>query len=98
MHELAVLNRSTVVTDEAVHAIVDAAQQDMDKNFSTEWGVGTQLTFVPHEDLESWKGKPNLVVLDTSDEANALGYHDFTPEGLPLGKAFAKTDQMYGAK
>jgi hypothetical protein len=70
----------------------------MDKNFSTEWGVGTQLTFVPHEDLESWKGKPNLVVLDTSDEANALGYHDFTPEGLPLGKAFAKTDQMYGAK
>jgi hypothetical protein len=37
-----------------------------------------------------------LVVLDDSDQAGALGYHDTTPEGLPLGKVFAKSDQQFG--
>lgn len=99
MQEIAVLNRSTVCTDDEVHGITEAAQQSLAENFRPQWGgITAKLTFVPSTDLESWKGKPNLVFLDTSDEANALGYHDFTPEGLPLGKAFAKTDQMYGAK
>lgn len=98
MQEIAVLNRSSVTTDDQVHTIVDAAQQDLTQNFAPAWGiVAPKLSFVPKTDLTSWKGKPNLVVLDTSDEANALGYHDLTPDGLPLGKAFAKTDKMYGA-
>src|SRR5262249_14726958 len=37
-----------------------------------------------------------LVILDNSDQAGALGYHDITNEGLPIGKIFAKTDQQYG--
>lgn len=99
MQTIAVLNRSTVVTDDEVRGITEAAQQDLTENFGPAWWTQTsKLTFVEHGDQESWRGKPNLVVLDTSDEANALGYHDFTPEGLPLGKAFAKTDQMDGAK
>lgn len=98
MQEICVLNRSTVVTDSEVHAIVDAAQKDLTDHFGPAWGITSKLTFVPHGDFTSWRGKPNLVVLDTSDEANALGYHDFTPQGLPLGKAFAKTDKLYGAK
>lgn len=99
MQEIAVLNRSSVATDDEVRAIVEASQQDLNENFAPGWSiVPTRLTAIAHDDVESWKGKPNLVVLDTSDEANALGYHDFTPEGLPLGKAFAKTDEMYGAK
>jgi hypothetical protein len=99
MQEICVLNRSSVATDDEVRAIAEASQQDLTENFAPAWEINpTRLTFVPHDDLTSWKGKPNLVVLDTSDEANALGYHDFTPEGLPLGKAFAKTDQMYGSK
>jgi hypothetical protein len=48
-------------------------------------------------------GKPKpgdwwLVILDNSDQADALGYHDVTAEGLPLGKVFAKTTQQYGEK
>jgi hypothetical protein len=98
MQEIAVLNRSSVATDDQVHTIVDAAQQDLNQNFAPGWRlIAPKLTFVPHTDLSSWKDKPNLVVLDTSDEATALGYHDLTPDGLPLGKAFAKTDALYGA-
>jgi hypothetical protein len=29
-----------------------------------------------------------LVILDTSDQAGALGYHDTTPDGRPYGKVF----------
>src|SRR6266571_4314023 len=35
-----------------------------------------------------------LVILDTSDVADALGYHDFTPAGRPIGKVFAQSDIM----
>jgi hypothetical protein len=37
-----------------------------------------------------------LVLLDDSDQANALGYHDLTSEGLPLGKVFAASDLKAG--
>jgi len=39
-----------------------------------------------------------LVVLDNSDQAGALGYHDLTPNGLPMGKIFAGSDLQYGSK
>ena len=35
-------------------------------------------------------------MLDDSDQANALGYHDLTSEGLPIGKAFAASDLKAG--
>ena len=45
------------------------------------------------------KPSPNswwLVVLDNSDQAGALGYHDITKTGLPIGKVFAGSDIQYG--
>ena len=36
------------------------------------------------------------MVLDNSDVAGALGYHELTPEGLPLGFVFAGTDRQHG--
>ena len=96
--DVAVLNRSTVATDEEVERITGALQQQVDRDFAPAWGVRTSLTFLPKGVTDGWQGRWNVVVLDTSDEANALGYHDLTPDGLPLGKCFAKTDQMVGAQ
>lgn len=91
---VAVLNRSTVMSDDEVQAVVHAMQQQLDHDFTPVWGAGAILHFQGAQDTSKlWSGKWNVVVLDTSDEANALGYHDLTPEGLPLGKAFAKTSQ-----
>src|SRR6266496_6184141 len=96
-HQVAVLNRSTVVEDAEVETIVKALQVQVDRDFEPAWGVGAQLDFLPKGEMTGWQGKWNLVVLDTSDEANALGYHDMTQEGLPLGKCFAKSDQIAGS-
>ena len=37
-----------------------------------------------------------MAILDDSDQAGALGYHDLTSEALPLDKVFAGTDLKYG--
>lgn len=96
-HNVAVLNRSSVLSDADAAKIVMALQSQATRDFAKVWGIDARLNFVPTTSTTGWQGKWNLVLLDTSDEANALGYHDVTPEGLPLGKVFAKTDQQYGA-
>lgn len=95
--EIAVLNRSTVATDEEVQTVTKAVERQVNEHYAPIWGVGAVLTFVPKASIQGWQGRSNIVVSDTSDEANALGYHDLTPEGLPLGKVFWKTTRLDGA-
>lgn len=96
LHKIAVLNRSSVFTDLEVENMAKAVAKQVQRDFSPVWGIGAHVYFVPQNDVTSWKGMWNIVVTDTSDEAGALGYHDLTPEGLPLGKVFAKTTLAYG--
>jgi hypothetical protein len=94
--QIAVTNESTVVADSAVQAAVAALQQQVAQDFAPVWGISASLIFVA-------KGSPPpsgawwLAVLDNSDQAGALGYHDLTPDGLPLGKVFAASDLQYGS-
>jgi hypothetical protein len=94
--DVAVLNRSSVVTDETAERYTKALKIQVTRDFAPFWGIDARVTFVPSTDLTSWKGKWNLVIADTSDEAGALGYHELTPEGLPVSYAFAKTDKLSG--
>lgn len=93
---ISVLNPSTAMKDEEVEALVPIMQKQL-VGFRDEWNVDAELEFVP-------KGKTPpagswwLSVLDSSDQAGALGYHDVTNEGLPLGKVFAGTDLANGYK
>lgn len=94
--KMAVINASTVVTDETqVKKVVAALQTQVSRDFAPVWGIDADLRYVP----KGGKPKPGewwLVILDDSDQAGALGYHDVTRQGLPVGKVFAKTDQVYG--
>jgi hypothetical protein len=93
--KVAVLNQSTVLTDEQVSAAIPALQTQVHRDFAPAWGTDADLTFVPHgsqPDPGAWW----LVVLDNSDQAGALGYHDLTTEGMPLGKVFAGTVMQAG--
>jgi hypothetical protein len=95
--KVAVINASTVLTDAQVQAVVPALQTQVHSHFAPAWGIDADLTFVP----KTTKPAPGtwwLVILDNSDQAGALGYHDVTTEGLPLGKVFAGTDLQYGAQ
>jgi hypothetical protein len=94
--QISVINSSTVLTDNQVSDVVPVLQKQVTQDFYPVWGVDAQLTFVPSTsdpDPSSWW----LVILDDSDQANALGYHDITSEGLPLGKVFAGSDMKFGS-
>lgn len=75
--------------------VVAALQIQVNRDFAPVWGIDAAVRYV------GLKEKPlptewALVILDNSDQADALGYHDLTKAGLPIGKIFAKTDFQYG--
>ena len=91
---VSIINASTVCSDGEVKSYVEALQQQVSRDFAPVWGADAELTFV----VAGTKPDPNtwwLVVLDNSDQAGALGYHDLTPAGLPIGKVFARTDHDF---
>lgn len=93
--KVSIINQTSCLQDAAIQPVVAALQIQVNRDFAPIWGVDADLTFVP-------KGTtpPNdhwwLVLLDNSDAAGALGYHELTPAGLPIGKVFCKTDLQYG--
>jgi len=93
--QISVINASTVLNDSDIRPVVQALQEQVTNDFLPAWGVDAELTFVPTGSApptSTWW----LTFLDDSDQAGALGYHDLTPDGLPLGKVFAATDLKYG--
>ena len=92
---ISVLNQSTVVPDADVARAVQALQVQVTRDFRPAWGIDAELAFIPSS-ATAPKGTWQLVILDDSDQAGALGYHDLTEDGLPIGKVFAKTDLTYG--
>jgi hypothetical protein len=95
MTTLAIINNSTVLTDAQVQTIVDPLQYQITVHFVPLWGRYAKVKFIPKGQVPP-PGSWWLTIFDTSDQAGALGYHDLTPEGLPLGKVFAKSDMDNG--
>ena len=92
---ISVINASTVLADSDIEPVVEALQQQVTRDFRPPWGIDARLSFVPKGATppgDTWW----LTILDDADQAGALGYHDLTTEGLPLGKVFAGTDLKYG--
>ena|SRR5665213_2320858 len=89
--KIAIINNYTPFSDADVHNVVDALQIQVQRDFAPIWGIDADLTYYKSSQTppaDSWQ----LIILDNSDKAGALGYHDLTKQGLPLGKIFAGTD------
>ncbi len=85
-----VINQSTVVPDAQVEILAIHLQIQVSRDFAPIWGTDAIVHFLPKTvtpSAKSWQ----LVILDDADQAGALGYHDLTAAGLPLGKVFART-------
>jgi hypothetical protein len=96
MIQIAVINGSTAIDDSQMPAVVAALQRQVHEHFAPIWGIDAELTFLAKGAQargEEWQ----LVLLDDSDQAEALGYHETTVSGLPLGKVFARTTTEDGA-
>jgi hypothetical protein len=92
---ISVINASTVLSDTQIQPVVEALETQVKRDFLPAWGIDADLLFVPmgtNPPANTWW----LAILDDSDQANALGYHDVTTDGQPIGKVFAATDMKYG--
>ena len=91
--QIAVVNQSTTVSAADFAACCAALQVQVDRDFAPAWGgLGCQL--VPAQGQPGTPQAPageTIYVLDDSDQAGALGYHELTQAGVPVGFCFAKT-------
>jgi hypothetical protein len=94
--QVAVINESKLVGDDEARKVVAAHQKQISQHFAPEWGRDVLMTFYSKADIA--KVPTNVAIhaiLDDSDQADALGYHDVTPRGLPLGKTFVAADREH---
>lgn len=93
MINLAVVNHSTVVLDAEAQAVTKSLQQQVQNDLGATWGITagifpfTSKMVVP---ASYWQ----VLILDDSDQAGALGYHDLTKFDQPVAKVFARTDNQ----
>jgi hypothetical protein len=94
---IAIKNHSNVVSDSELKSALSAFQTQVSRDFAATWGVDATLKWYAKSasiPASAWL----LAVFNNSDEAGALGYHDLTKSGQPLGKVFAKTTIDDGGK
>jgi hypothetical protein len=88
-------NLSSVVTDAQVYEVIKAIQVQITRDFFPVWGINAQLDLYDvHRSFDQWQ----LVFLDDADQANALGYHSLTSEGMPLARVFVRTTMEAGLR
>lgn len=83
---IAVYTHTGLLPANLIQAWVAAAQIALTRDFAPHWGDARLVYVPPGGSIQSdwWQ----LVYFDHSDQAGALGYHDVTSSGQPLGKVF----------
>jgi len=92
---IAVTNASTCLSDVQVRAVLPALQKQVETEFNAYWQENCTLTFLS-KDHALTRGWWQVIVLDNPDQAGALGYHELSHAGTPLGKVFAEYDLRNG--
>lgn len=94
---IAVTNESKSVSDAEIEAAISDLHHQAMYDFRPFWNAGCSLVYI---DLKAGEVVPkaawHLAILETSDQAGALGYHDVTASNQPLLKVFAGDDKKYG--
>ena len=94
MINIALINEYQPLSEAQVLAATDALKKQLANDFAPVWGKNANLQFFPagvNPPDDFWQ----LVILDNTDQAGFLGYHDITETGQPLGKIFAGTDALF---
>jgi hypothetical protein len=85
---IGILNKSKEVSDKEVARHTPYLEAQVREHFEPLWGIGAGVEFFPNKGVP--RNYMRLVLLDTSDEADAEGYHDLTPYGRAQSKVFCK--------
>lgn len=95
---IAVLSKSALLTLSDVVRITNACAKQIREHAAPDWGEPTpHVLFVPSDEQvpEGWWP---IQIFDDADQADALGYHDVGPDGLPYAKSFVRTTLENGGE
>lgn len=95
MTDIAVVNRSTAASDAEIAALVPALQTWVSRDLAPWWAVDATLHFIAGGGDPPAGMWPHWV-LDTSDQAGDIAYHDDSGS-LPEMRTFALTSKQCGA-
>ena len=87
---IAILNKSKryVNNPNLLTQIASAVNIQLLQHVAPAWGINPwQCVFYPNENMVP-PSAYRLWILDDADQANALGYHDQDPNGVPYGRVF----------
>ncbi len=89
---ITLINKSTVSSfNSTFDNLIIALQKYVDTYLAPVWGVSCTLRKGTGFVAGTWA----MTFTDNADIAGALGYHDLTPDGLPISKVFVKTSLYY---
>lgn len=94
---LAIVNRSRTLSDADVLPVVAALQVQVNRDFAPAYGIGAALGFVPkseHAPEEHWQ----QIIVDEGTDPAALGFHEVTALGWPVGYTSIDQTTKYGEK
>src|SRR5579863_7935977 len=95
MINISIVNKSTLYPDASLPTLANALAIQVKRDFTPIWGIEAKIFYTPtgkQPSADHWV----LALLDDADQAGALGYHETSPAGQPLGKAFVRTTQQAG--
>ena len=92
MRSIAVVNQSRADLGTTLKELVAVAQTWHDQYFARWWGTACKLVSTSDVPANGWA----MILLDDADQADALGYHDLSPAGMPYSRVFVKTLQQNG--
>lgn len=95
--KITIWNQSATFSDADLLPLCNALQLQISRDFYPAWGVNASIFYTPSSKSPS-PGHWVISLLENSDTAGALGLHDLTPDGLPLGKAFVATTKADGGQ
>jgi len=84
---IAFVNLATVPLGIDLGRLVSALDKQLQRDFVPIWGYPATLYVTDKPKPNEWQ----IVFLDDSDAADAMGYHDLTKDGQPVSKVFVKT-------
>lgn len=79
------------VSDDEVLKALKVMQKNYNTNLAKYWGLRIKLYYSPLKNKTIPTNMWHALLLDTSDEAGALGYHDVNVQDLPQCKTFVTT-------
>ncbi len=83
---IACFNQAVTPMGVEFDALIAAMQKFVDEHFAPVWGTPAKLV----KSKGFLKGAWAMAFLDKTRDASMEGYHDVTPEGMPMSKVFVK--------